>query len=89
MPAMDGLRAAGKVGENNQGFLTARTQLNAADEALLKAENADRKQVYATIATKTGESPEVVGQKRAESLRKLSKAGIWLQDAKGKWYRKQ
>lgn len=89
LPAMDGLRAAGKVGENNLGFLTARTKLADKEKSLLTAENADRKSVYAMIAKRTGESATVVGRKRAARIRKLSKPGIWLQDEKKKWYRKQ
>ena len=89
LSSLDTLRASGKVGENNKGFLTARTKLSSKDGSLINAENADRKQVYAMIAKRTGESALVVGQKRAASLRKLSKKGIWLQDAKGRWYRKQ
>ena len=89
LPAMDGLRAAAKVGENNKGFLTASTKLASKEQSLLTAENTDRKQVYAMIARRTGESASVVGRKRAASLRKLSKRGIWLQDGESKWYRKQ
>lgn len=89
LPAVDALRASGKVGETNLGFLSARTKLSSKEKALLDGENSDRKQVYAMIAKKTGESSKAVGQKRAASLRKLSKRGIWLQDSKGKWYRKQ
>ncbi|MFT4638333.1 MAG: hypothetical protein ACI8T1_001653 [Verrucomicrobiales bacterium] len=89
LESIDAMRASRKVGESNQGILTARGKLSAKETALLTAENGDRKQVYALIAKKTGESAAVVGQKRADSLRKQSKAGVWLQDTKGKWYRKQ
>lgn len=89
LKAVDALRASGKAGENNQGLLAPRTKLNAKERALLEAENADRKAVYALIAKKTGESASVVAQKRAAKLRKLSKTGLWLQDTRGEWYRKQ
>ena len=89
LASLDALRASGKVGESNQGTLSARAKLSTKETALIKAENADRKQVYALIAKRTGESAIIVGQKRAASLRKLSKAGVWLQDTNGKWYRKQ
>ena len=89
LKAVDAARAAGSVGENNRGFLTAKRKLSSADQALVSAENADRKLVYTMIAKKTGESVAVVGKKRAASLRKLSKPGLWLQDTKGTWYRKQ
>ncbi len=87
--AMDGLRATGKVGENNLGYLTVRTKLASKEQSLLTAENADRKKVYTMIAKRTGESATVVGRKRAARIRKLSKPGIWLQDDNKKWYRKQ
>ena len=89
LPAMDGLRATGKVGENNLGYLTARTKLASKEQSLLTAENADRKKVYRRIAKRTGESATVVGRKRAARIRKLSKPGIWLQDDNKRWYRKQ
>lgn len=89
LKAVDALRASGKAGENNQGLLAPRTKLDAKEQALLEAENADRKEVYALIAKKTGEAAGVVAQKRAATLRKLSKPGVWLQDTKGEWYRKQ
>ncbi len=88
LKTVDALKANAKVGENNQGILTERQKMSKAESALVKAENGDRLAVYQLIAKKTGESAKVVGRKRAESLRKSSKKGVWLQDAKGKWYKK-
>jgi uncharacterized protein YdbL (DUF1318 family) len=89
LPQVDALRAKGKAGENNLGFLKERQSLSSEERAVFKAENDDRRAVYALIAKRTGESLSAVGRKRAATLRKLAKAGVWLQDTKGKWYRKR
>ncbi len=89
LPAVDALRSTGKVGENYLGFLAPRTKLSQEETTLMNAENADRKEVYTRIARSTKESMRTVGQKRAATIRKLSKKGLWLQDAKGNWYRKR
>ena len=86
--AVDTLKASGKVGENNQGTLTVRQKLSKAEAALVKAENTDRLAVYQLIAKEHKRSPKAVGRLRAEGLRKKSTKGVWLQDAKGKWYKK-
>lgn len=89
LPQVDALRAKGKVGENNQGYLKERASLSASERSVFKAENADRRTVYTLIAKRTGEALATVGRKRAATLRKLAKPGVWLQDAQGKWYRKR
>lgn len=81
------MKKAGQVGENNLGYLTARTD----DEKvakLVKEENADRKIVYDTIATKQKVSSKSIGQARAKQIAAKAKNGEWLQDSDGKWYQK-
>ncbi|MCC5807843.1 MAG: YdbL family protein [Opitutales bacterium] len=87
-PAVDEMKLAGVVGENNLGFLEAREDLEDAREALLRAENADRREVYAMIARRTNSSAEEVGQQRAIRIAQQAREGVWLQDARGRWYRK-
>ena len=89
LPQVDALRAKGKVGESNQGYLKERAALSAPERAIFKAENADRRTVYTLIARRTGEDLAAVGRKRAASLRTKAKRGVWLQDTQGKWYRKR
>jgi uncharacterized protein YdbL (DUF1318 family) len=88
LPKIDALKKAGKVGENNQGYLEARETLSADDQALVKVENADRKAVYQLLAERAKASLEQTERTRAELIRRRSAAGIWLQDAAGKWYKK-
>ncbi len=88
LPTIDTLKRAGRSGESNTGFLVARSELDAPEEAIVRAENADRKLIYSMIAIKAASTREKVGRFRADIIRELSKAGIWLQDDKGNWYRK-
>ncbi|KAF0094012.1 MAG: hypothetical protein E1N59_2270 [Puniceicoccaceae bacterium 5H] len=88
LPQVDALKAQGLVGENNRGYLEPRGNLNGDQKQLVEAENADRRQLYAIVAQRTGQSVTEVGQQRAIRLAELSRSGVWLQDADGKWYRK-
>lgn len=85
------LKTAGKIGESTKGFLVvvAEAQLTEAESALLKAENADRMQVYQAIAKKHGANPAQVGQRRAVRLIERAKAGEWVQQADGTWQQKK
>lgn len=87
-PAIEALWAAGKIGENNQGFVEARSALSAQETEQVRAENADRKLVYEAIARTTRTSPEKVGLQRAAQISQRADKGLWLQDAAGRWYRK-
>lgn len=89
IPALDALRMAGKVGENNLGFLSARTDLSPEAAALLVAENNDRRAVYARLARASGETVEAVGRQRALRIARQARPGVWLQNAEGEWYKRQ
>lgn len=86
--AIERLKKAGKVGENNKGYLEARTSLTPQEKALVKQENADRKFVYEYLARRAGVSVEEVQKARAAQIRKRSAPGLWLEDPEGRWYRK-
>ncbi|MFU8847512.1 MAG: YdbL family protein [Opitutales bacterium] len=88
LPAIQALWAEGKIGENNQGFVEARADLSAKEQALLRAENADRKAVYQAIASSTQSTPKQVGVQRAAQISQRAAKGLWLQDAAGKWFQK-
>ena len=88
LPVIDALKERGAVGENNRGFLEARGALSADDTKTVSAQNSDRTAVYGALAQQTGSSPEQVGQARAKKIAEKSKAGVWLQDESGRWYRK-
>jgi uncharacterized protein YdbL (DUF1318 family) len=87
LPALDQLKAAAAIGENNRGLVEVRG--NAPDAGpLVAAENADRGLVYAIIARETGATPDSVGRARAKQIAANSRAGVWVQDESGRWARK-
>ncbi|MCF3652266.1 YdbL family protein [Synoicihabitans lomoniglobus] len=88
LPVLDQLKTSGAVGENNQGYVEARTP-GADTEKVVAAENADRRKVYAAIAAKAGATSEAVAQARARQIAATSAPGVWLQGEDGRWYRKE
>lgn len=88
LPAIDAMKERGAVGENNRGFLEARGTLSAADAQTMAAQNSDRTAAYSAVAQQTGSSVDQVGRARAKKVAEKSKAGVWLQDESGRWYRK-
>ncbi|WP_155316908.1 YdbL family protein [Desulfosarcina alkanivorans] len=87
LPKIIELKAAGAIGEDNQGFL-AFVGGKKPEEELVAAENNDRQRVYHAIARQQGTTAAVVGRRRALQIAKKAKAGEWLQDAGGRWYQK-
>lgn len=85
---IDALKLAGKLGENNAGLLEQRAMLKPAETQLMNAENADRRALYTLVGQRLGLTSTVVGQGRADELRKKSAAGVWIQAANGTWSRK-
>ena len=88
LPAIDRLKSAGKVGENNKAYLEARATLTEAEEKLLKTENEDRKTVYTLLAKRAATTIEKIQTARAAQIRERSTQGLWLEDPQGNWYRK-
>ena len=88
LPAINRLKEALIIGENNQGYLTVKGEISKEDQAIVDAENSDRKKIYELLAKKTDVSVDVVQARRAEAIAKKSKKGIWLQKADGTWYKK-
>jgi|ETNmetMinimDraft_22_1059887.scaffolds.fasta_scaffold00186_18 uncharacterized protein YdbL (DUF1318 family) len=86
--AVDSLKIEGLVGENNKGLLEQRAMLSPPQTKTMNEENADRKALYAILAKRLGLSVTVVGQGRAESIRKKSASGVWIQEPSGKWIKK-
>lgn len=87
LPMIVQLKAAGIVGETNQGLLAFVTG-DKQQQALVDAENEDRQAVYTAIAKQQGATVAVVSQRRALQIAERAKPGEWLQDAVGKWYQK-
>ncbi|MBN1404841.1 MAG: DUF1318 domain-containing protein [Opitutales bacterium] len=88
LPSIDSMKADGRIGENNKGYLAVRGSLSAEENQTLAAENADREEVYESIARRTGSDAESVGRERAEQIADRAAPGSWLQDQSGRWYRK-
>jgi len=104
LPQLNKLRDSGAVGVNKQGLLTIRdTAKMAGLEAVVKAENANRK----TVITSMARAIEKINQKKqpgaafnfnqmmnkaaaiyADLKREESKPGWWIELADGKWVRK-
>ncbi len=87
LPQVKALKSGGKVGENNQGYLTILKQANA-QKQVVEAENSDRRAIYGVIAKKQGTTPKLVGQRRAMQIAKSAVPGTWVQGPKGKWKQK-
>jgi len=88
LSTIDTLKEEARVGENNKGLLSVRGSLNSDENAVVAAENSDREEVYEAIARRTGTDSETVGRNRAEQIADRAASGVWLQDQKGRWYRK-
>ena len=87
LPAIVQLKAAGIIGETNQGLL-AFVGTKKVQPDVVAAENKDRASVYAAIAKQQGTTADVVAKRRALQIAERAKPGEWLQDAAGKWYQK-
>ncbi len=86
LPEIIALKAQGVVGENNRGYLEfigSRVK-----EALVTAENSDRRKVYMAIARQQGAGLEIVEKRRAAQIESKGRPGEWFQDPGGKWYKK-
>ena len=88
LPEIKALKAKGLVGENNKGFLEFVGQQKEKQE-VVTAENQDRQKVYKAIAKQQATTVELVGKHRAIQIAAKAQAGEWLQDANGKWYKKE
>jgi uncharacterized protein YdbL (DUF1318 family) len=87
----------GAIGETNDGMLSVRSidamalKDKASVKKLVKAENADRANLYAEIAKANNLAPDIlpqIKQKFANSMRKKAKPGWWVQKDDGDWVKK-
>src|SRR5262245_28842280 len=85
---VDAAKSRGVAGENNRGFLEARSGATAADNAVIGAENKDREAVYTELAAKHKSTPDQVGKTRAQQLAAKSAPGVWIQAEDGSWKKK-
>lgn len=86
--AIDQLKIAEVVGENNRGFLELRKAGDAAGSTAVAAENQDRGVVFADTAARTGSTPDAVGRAFAKQIAAASARGVWIQREDGSWIKK-
>ena len=86
LPVINTLKDKGVLGEDNLGFLQFRGAEQ--EKKMVNEENADRRSIYQEIAEKQRVNPTLVGQRRAKQIAQKAKAGHWLQNESGKWYKK-
>ncbi len=91
------LYTAGRIGEGQDGNLVVREvkELKLKERrkvnTLVKAENADRKSLYTTIARESKIADATIkdiGRLFSRSWQKKSKTGWWIEVKKGKWVKK-
>ncbi len=87
LPVIAQLKTKGIIGENNQGYLgfVSGTREN---EALIAAENKDRKAVYTYFAKQQNTKLEVVEQVQGKRKAEKAKPGEFIQNAGGSWVKK-
>ena len=85
---VDQMKASGEVGEGADGYLVERKPLAGRKASILSSENADRKVIYTSVASKTGQSVNEVGAQRALQIAARAHSGVWLQKPSGEWYQK-
>ena len=89
-PIIDTLKKKEILGENNSGFLVFRIPAKEEKhEEIVNEENKDRRTIYTRIAKKNNATVEDVGKLRARNIARSAPKGHWLQNPKGKWYKKQ
>lgn len=104
LPRLDALRDSGAVGESKQGLVTARDKAKlAGNEALVKAENDNRKTVITAMAKaieriNLRKQPgaklnfnQLMGRAAAiyaDTKRDAARPGWWIELANGKWVQK-
>ena len=86
--SVDQLKLNLLAGENNKGLLAAKGELDDKQKAILTAENKDRKFIYEAFAKKFDVPVPQVALSRAAKIRKIAKAGSWVQEKNGDWIKK-
>ena len=92
-PKIQGWKAKGCIGENNQGLLEARAGQGCSGEvsALIGAENRDRQFTYETLMQQNNIAPGDVARVRAafaKANRDRAQPGEWIQQPSGQWTRR-
>lgn len=87
-PALQELKTSGKIGETSAGWVEAvKGGADAKVNAVIAAENADRKTLYAALAVQQGIAAELVAQRNANRNFEKAAKGEWLK-SDGAWKQK-
>jgi uncharacterized protein YdbL (DUF1318 family) len=86
-PQIQELKAAGVVGETDEGYLDFVSKKDPAVAKLIDEENRDRKELYKLIAQAEGIDPAVVATRAAKRNFEKAKPGEYLKEG-GKWKKK-
>ena len=87
LPVINALKAEGIIGENNRGYLEFVGKVKKKED-VVSAENNDRRAVYQALGKRENVPAEEFGKLRAKNIAEMARSGEWLQDERGRWYRK-
>jgi uncharacterized protein YdbL (DUF1318 family) len=95
---VDKYKSLGVIGENNQALLEARSLDSLSDlkaraevQKLVRAENADREELFKEMAVAKNVDPSQIPQIRktyADTIRDAARSGDWIQMPDGAWKQK-
>ncbi|HWU56071.1 MAG TPA: YdbL family protein [Rhizomicrobium sp.] len=85
---VDAAKAAGKVGEQADGYLGVVGGADSAITAAVNSINAGRREVYTQTATKSGVSPDAAGQATGAQLIAKTPSGEYIKPLGGAWTKK-
>jgi uncharacterized protein YdbL (DUF1318 family) len=90
LPELDKLRRAGTIGETWDGWVEkVKADLTEAQQKLVDAENADRRELYRMLAEAEKTTPEVVAQRNAQRNYRNGLKGDWFKMKDGQWRQKE
>jgi uncharacterized protein YdbL (DUF1318 family) len=87
--AIRALEAQGKIGETYDGRVEARGSLTPAEQKTVTEENADRQQLYQSIAAETSKSAAEVAELSGRKHFEAAGPNDWLKTKDGKWVQKK
>ncbi len=85
---LDEAKAAGYVGEQQDGYVGARPSAPANVREMVSAVNVRRRAKYAQIATRNGTPLEAVARLAGTKLIARTQSGEYVRDSNGKWQKK-
>ena len=87
LPVIADLKTRGIIGETNSGYLGFVTSVRA-EEAVISAENKDRKAIYTHFAKQQNTTLAVVEKIQAKRKAQRTKPGEFFQNPDGSWHKR-